>query len=54
MIREKSGNSFKLTFTIKSRQSSEKQTNSNIVTGGKVKQKKDLRCPFPRVTAFQS
>lgn len=54
MIREKSGNSFKLKFTIKSRQSSEKQTNSNIVTGGKVKQKKDLLCTFPWVTAFQS
>lgn len=54
MIREKSGNSFELKFTIRPRQSSEKQTNSNIVTGGKVKQKKDLRCTFPWVTAFQS
>lgn len=52
MIRE-SRNSFKLKFTIKSRQSSEKQTNNNIVTGGKRK-KKDLRCTFPWVTAFQS
>lgn len=51
---EKSENSFKLKFTIKSRQCSEKQTNSNNVTGEKVKQKKDLRCTFPWVTAFQS
>ncbi len=47
MIREKSGNSFELKFTIKSRQSSEKQTNSNIVTGGKVKQKKRSSLHLP-------
>lgn len=47
MIREKSENSFKLKFTIKSRQCSEKQTNSNIVTGEKVKQKKRSSLHLP-------